>query len=252
MRQKFEVTAVHPALREVHSRVGEMIENPTGMIADSPVLLAYLGLQWQVLGVRDAMLAYDYVTLGRPDANNLIEGEFWELLAELSWWNKAAREVGVEAGMEAGDLAWFIAMRYAQAVLRPSEMVITRDERIKYIGMLGVIDKLAKEYPESDPSKFVDRVGRKNEGNFPDRCLRQPDYLEPAEMGRVFAKDIYPALRRVRRGLGSNLTRGVVAGIQSASTDLPSELEGKGVDGAYRVLVDGAKVAGLYYDYHRV
>ena len=197
------------------------------------------------------MMAHDFI--GDPDAlMNYALGEGRELAEVIPIFNKnAPPHVDGVASLEAGDWAWFFAMRVGLAGINEVDYGLSIEDTRLIAGAMGIISILGQIYPEFDPIAHAAAVGKKNEANYPDRALRAGLALKPIQMSRIFESEKIPQLKGFRSKLEDRKIPPIIyQSIQKGDRKMPEYIGAKhGAKTLYKAVVDGALVGSLGYAY---
>lgn len=245
------VDAIHPGLVGLYSRLKDIADKRSGLLGGYSVLGTYLATQLEVLKLCDVMFASDFA----GDSERLIRysvGESQELAEVLPIFNPSASEyVNGKASDEAGDVAWFLAMRVGLAQLNPEEHKMTSDEINFVVGMMKIFDGVATIYPNFNPETHAEKVATKVGMNYGHRTLRASPTMSIREMSNEFTTVRALKIRALRKELpGEKIPRVVFDALRAADEHMPVvEFATEHAANRYREVLVYAKDASNYYAY---
>ncbi len=256
------VESIHPALRENHDKLANVVVKRSGLLAEFPTLAVYLQVQLSMLAKRDVMFAHDC----SGDPNILLryaEGEMvetGELIPAFSGlkgpsvkdkYKLVYRRVGKTASMEGGDVWWFLAMGEGLRQLFPETYKLSKEAQRNKTFLLTALEGLALRYPGFRPEDYAKEVREKNETNWPDRALRADPNNKLEQMAHEFQSNRFPALKSLRSGLrGRKIPPIIHKAIQGAYPAVPKLSKVHELDEVvYQRVVGFAQDASRYYAY---
>ncbi|MCE7898213.1 hypothetical protein DYH11_03290 [Candidatus Microgenomates bacterium CPR3] len=244
--------AIHPKLKRKYESLKRIVEDRPGMLGEHPILTHYLGIQIEMLKTRDVMFARDFAGNSATLINSAID-EMQELSEEVPILNGEVLKLNpISASSEGGDVIWFLGMRVGLGYLDKSNKLGVSEGNL-ISGFMGIIDGIAKIYPEFDPKANASAAKDKNVLNWPDRVLRAAPNTSIDVMARVFEKERKMKLKSLRGKLNDRkITPPIYESIQKAESKMPKVPEAQcGAQKRYRDVVVYAREASQYYAYPR-
>lgn len=242
--------AIHPKLRRKHESLTRIAEDKPGILGEHPILAHYLAVQIEMLKTRDVMFAHDFAGNSATLISYAI-GEMHELVEEVPVLNKKVLTLNpISASSEGGDVIWFLGMRVGLGYLDKSKRLGVYEGNL-ISGFMGIIDGIARIYPEFDPKANASDVREKNVLNWPDRVLRAAPNTSVDVMARVFEEVRKEKLKSLRGKLDDRkITPPIYESIQKARSKMPKVPEAQwGAQKRYRDVVVYAREASQHYSY---
>lgn len=243
--------AIHPNLLEPYKRLNDVAIGRKGLLGGYSVLGTYLAKQIEVLKYCDVMFANDVG--GDPKQLMLyFVGEMRELIEVIPLFSKnAPPHVDGVASDEAGDAAWFLAMRIGLAQINPEKYGMNSEETRIVVGTMQILEGLANIYPEFNPELHADKVAEKVQRNYAHRPLRMSPETAINEMAQEFRLRRLPAFKAFREELPNRKIPNLVyESLQKAKPTMPFvENSSDKAPDLYKELATLAREASRYYSY---
>lgn len=224
------VDQVHPALQEVHAKLLQVAEEPTGLLKFYPILPEMLYHNLAFLGLRD--LAYGHNIHGGVNVLiDMMHAESLEFQNETPIANrrkKSWKSVNGPASLEAVDVHFFGSL--AAGMIEAGLGDLSEVDMLSFHLAMQQIQDVKQKSPGFDPysGKYIQQVVHpdygKNHSNYPIVANKAKGDWEIPTMAMHYKTVAKPRQRELRDEFdGGKLPKEVAESINRLSPDMPME-----------------------------